>query len=213
MSARREVSEGMASGLVLTAISPVIVAICGWLFGFPLVVTLLGAVAAVVVGLVITAMTMSDERRDTARWQEAAVTVTAWATRNEGRGETSVAALAGDGWTLPDSPRFAGEILAVARRDGFEVGIACHAEHDEEGGPTHHTAVLVRLSGAYPALRGTPRRVCRQLAEPVAGAVGALRAELVEIEDTELRVVFHGWPPALDLGVRVDAVIELARVL
>jgi hypothetical protein len=212
MLARREVSEGMASGLVLTAISPVIVVLCGWLFDLPLVVTLLGAVAAVVVGLVITAMTMSDERRDTARWQEAAVTVTDWATRNEGRGETNVAALAGDGWTLPDSPRFTGEIVAVARRGGFEVGVACHVEHEGETS-TNHTAVLVRLPEAYPALRGTPNRLRRQLAGPVAGAVAALRAELVEIEDTELRVVFHGWPPALDLGVRVDAVIEFARVL
>jgi hypothetical protein len=215
MRAKREISDGKAAGLVLTGVSPVVVLVSGLLFGWPLVVTLVGAAAAVVVALVVTAMTTSDERRDTFRWQEAAVTVAAWAGRNGGRSETSVAALAGDGWTLPDSPAFAGEILAVARRDEFEVGVACYVEHEPEGGPARHTAVLVRLPDAHPAVKGTPRRLRRQMAEPVAEALAALPgpAELVEIAERELRVEFFGWPPRLDLAKRVDAVIEVARVL
>lgn len=207
--------RGRTVGLVIVVASPVVVVGCGLLFGWPLEVVVVGAGATIVVAVVLAAMTVSDERRDTLRWQEAAVVLADWAGRNGGRAGTDAAAPDGAGWTLPASPGFTGELLAVGRRDGFEVGVACQAGYDLEAGAVRHTAVFVRLPDAHVAVSGTPRHLRRRLAGPVAGALAALpgAAERVEIAEHELRVVFFGWPPQLDLGVHVDAAVGIAKVL
>lgn len=181
--------------------------LAGALVGLPWQAILLVVAAAAVTGLVITAMASSDERRDSLRWQEAAVSVSAWASRTGGRCETGQnafddASTTGE-WTLPASPRFSGTILAVARRHGFEVGIACYEQPCGEGATSRHTAFLVRLPQAHQRVRLTKRR----------SAALPGRPESVDVQDRELCIVYYGWPGSMDLDARLDAGVELARAL
>lgn len=195
----------------------------GALVGLPWQGILLIVAAAAVTGMVIAAMASSDERQDIRRWQEAAVAASAWASRNGGRCETDPNAFDDAGttgeWTLPASPRFSGTILAVAHWHGFEVGIACYEQPYGEGATSRHTAFLIRLAQAHQHVRLTARSLRRRsaagMAEAATARLAALpaRPELVEIQDQELRIVYYGWPGSMDLEVRVDAGVEVARAL
>lgn len=204
--------------------SMLIALVAGVLVGLPWQGILLVVAVSAMTAMVIAAMASSDERQDVRRWQDTAMAVSVWANRNAGRCDTSSDAFDGEGttgeWTLPASPRFAGTILAVAHRNGFEVGIACYEQPYGEGATSRHTAILVRLTKAHHHVRlNTWRLRLRSTAgitEAVAAGVAALpaRPESMEVQDRELRIVYYGWPrSATDLAARADASVEVARAL
>lgn len=217
-----DTTNGVGASTAFVGGSMLVALVAGVFVGLPWQVTLLVVAVAAVTGMVIAAMAFSDQRRDTQRWQEAAVVVSAWASRNAGRCETSPHAFDGDGgtgeWTLPASPRFSGTILAVAHRHGFEVGVACYEQPYGEGATSRHTALLVRLAATHQRVRLTSRSSRRRsagVAEAATRMVAALpaRPDSVEVQDQELRVVYYGWPGSADLDARVDASVEVARAL
>jgi hypothetical protein len=220
---RGDTTDGVVAYAVFVGGSMLVALVAGVFVGLPWQVTLLVVAAAAVTGVVIAAMASSDRRRDTQRWQDAAVAVSAWASRNACRCETSPQAFDSDGrtgeWTLPASPRFSGTILAVAHRHGFEVGVACYEQPDGEGATSRHTALLVRLAATHQRVRLTSRSWRRRsgagMTEVANRMVAALpaRPESVEIQDRELCVVYYGWPGSMDLDARVDASVEVARAL
>jgi hypothetical protein len=212
-------TDSAVAGMVILGISAPMVVVAGLVMNFPWQAILLVVAATVISLALITAMASAEEQRDTHHWQEAVVAVSAWASRNAGRCETSPHAFPDHEWTLPGSPRFLGTILAVGLRDGFEIGVACSEVSEGENGATRRTAFLVRLSREYPHVRLKPSRMRRapvaDLPEPAGRRLATLppRAELVEIQSRELYIQYHGWPEFLDLDVRVDAGIEVARAL
>jgi hypothetical protein len=168
--------------------------------------------ASAAAGGVIAFVAAAGQRRDSRRWQEAAAALAAWAGHNAGQSVTDKAGFT-DEWTLPGSPHFTGTIRAVGRRDGFEVGVCCYTQPDGEG-VGRHTTIFVRLRHEHPPVRAR-WRFRRRFAEPVAGKLAELAVcvEQVEVEDRELRILYSGWPEALDLEACVDGAVEVARAL
>jgi hypothetical protein len=208
----RVVTGGMMTGGVLVGGAALVVLVMGLLIRLPVNVLLVAVAVSTVAGGMVARRSAGGGRRDTLRWQEAAVVVSAWAARHAGQSETSRAAFAA-GWTLTASPRFAGAVLAVGRLDGFEVGVTCYTRSEGHAGPTRHTGVLVRLRNPHP-----PVHARRRCAEPVASRLADLtdlagRVELVEIEDRELRISYQGWPAAVDLDACVEGAVDVARAL
>jgi hypothetical protein len=212
-------TDNAVAGMVLMGSSVLVSIVASLVMSFPWQAILLVVAATVASVALIMAMTSADERRDTESWQEAVVAVSAWASRNAGRCETTRDAFADDDLMLPRSPRFSGSILAAGHRHGFEVGVACSEESDVDGELGRRTAFFVRLSRECPHVRVEPgqlrRRPVADVPQPVAALLAALpaRAELVETQDQELRIVYVGWPESIDLDVCVDASVEVARAL
>lgn len=209
----RAVTDNTIAAGLLAGGSALAVGVIGLLIRLPADVLVLAVAVSAAAGGLVALVTAAGGRRDTRLWQEAAVAVSAWAARNAGQSETSQAAFAA-GWTLPASPRFAGTVLAVGRLDGFEVGVTCYTHSDDEGGPTRHTGVLVRLRNPHPPVCAR-WRFRRRFTEPVADRLADLtgRVELVEIEDRELRISYQGWPEAVDLDACVEGAVDVARAL
>lgn len=212
-------TDSAVAGMVLLGGSVAVTVVAGLVMSFPWQAILLVVAVTVISVVVNTAMASAHERRDTRYWQEAMVAVSAWANRNVGRSGTSPNAFPGnEEWTLQDSPRFSGTILGIGRRDGFEIGIAC-TEVSEGEGTTRHTAFLVRLPREHPHVRVKPPRPRRQPVADLPESAGRLLtalpsgAELVEIQGRELYIQYYGWPESLNLDVRADAAVEVARAL
>jgi hypothetical protein len=153
-------------------------------------------------------MSLAGARREEERMANSRVTLLAWAALNGGRCETDLAAFTtdGEGWELPVSPLFRGELLAVGHRDGVEVGIACSTDNSYEVGTTWHIAVLVRLSEERSPAR-LRRREIRRLGVPQGVGSAAVGGRV-------LCVRYEGWPEDfVALNARVDAAVRLAASL
>ena len=191
--------------------------------GVPLPIVVLVMVVCGVAGLFIANSARADERRETDRIQMAAVTLADWAHRNDGHCETDLAELPADGWELLATPWFHGAVLALARRDGFEVGVTCFLEADTEGSTGRHTGYLVRLPDGAPELR-LPRAELRRIRRGAGsdGLPDAVRARLAAVPaDTESLDVIDGvlylvrprWPEFAAPDEQVDAVLGVAAAL
>jgi hypothetical protein len=191
--------------------------------GVPLPIVVLVMVACGVVGLFIANSARADERRETDRVQMAAVTLAEWAHRNDGHCETDLAEIPGDGWELPATPWFHGAVLALGRRDGFEVGVTCFLEASTEGATGRHTGYLVRLPGDTPELRLTRaalRRIRKGagengLADEVRMRLAAVPAdtESLDVVDRVLFLVRPNWPEFTAPDEQVDAAVSIAAAL
>lgn len=209
---RREVTDNAAAGGLLAGGSALTVLVLGLLIGVAPPVLVPAVAVSAAAGGVIAFLSAAGQRRDARLWQAAAAAVSVWARHNGGQCVTGADVFTGE-WTLPAGPRFTGSIRAVARRDGYEVGAACDLQ-DRGEGIARHTTIFVRLRNTHPPVRAR-WRFRRRFAEPVAGRLTGLAAgvELVEVEDRELRIVYHAWPEALDLDACVDGAVEVARAL
>jgi hypothetical protein len=189
----------------------------------PLPVVVLGMVVSGVAGLLIANAARGEERRETDRIQTAAVTLADWAHRNDGHCETDLAELPADGWALPATPWFHGEVLAVGRRDGFEVGVTCFLEGTSEGTPSRYTGYLVHLPAEVPELRLTRahlRRIRRGgrhdgLAEPVRERLAAVPpdTESLDVVDRVLYLVRPSWPDFTAPDEQLAAAVGVAAAL
>ncbi|MGW1667756.1 hypothetical protein [Streptomyces sp. NPDC002324] len=184
-----------------------IVLVIGGVSEFPWWMTLPLVVLMLVISCALSAMELATARRHAERRENSRGTLIAWADRHEGRCGTDPAAFAGEGerWKLPASPLFRGDLLAVGRRDGVEVAVACvTAEHDD--GMAWYMVVLVRLPEERPRARLSYPEI-RRLALPQG-------AGSVETDGRELRVRYPGWPErSLVLNTRVDAAVRVAAGL
>ncbi|WAU81928.1 hypothetical protein O1Q96_20340 [Streptomyces sp. Qhu-G9] len=196
--------EVLTSGVHLAVFSTVLLVVIGLVWDFPWQALVLFVVASVAVSGLITVMTLADVQRAAQRRAMTQGALVTWAGRNGGSFVTTSAALTGDvqRWELPASPRFRGELLAVGRCQGIEVGVACSIEDVGEVG-TSITAVLLRLSEQRPTAQ-LRRRDIRRLDLPQG-------VDSVETDGHELRVRFEGWPPSpTAVDTLVDAVVRLA---
>lgn len=149
------------------------------------------------------------QRRENSRW-----ILTAWADRNGWSCGADLAAFTTNSAEptheerreLLASPLFRGELFAVGRRDGVEVGIVCSTEDAGEAGTAWLTAVLVRLSEERPSTRLRARDIrLADLPESV---------ESVKSVGRELCVRYRGWPGKwTPLDEQVDAAVHLAGSL
>lgn len=189
----------------------------------PLPIVVVGMVVAGVAGLLVANATRADERRETDRVQTAAVTLADWAHRNDGHCETDLAELPADGWALPATPWFHGEVLAVGRRDGFEVGVTCFLEGTTEGATSRYTGYLVHLPDEVSELRLTRaqlRRIRRGarhdgLAEPVRARLAAVPTdtESLDVVDRVVYLVRPSWPDFTAPDEPLAAAVGVATVL
>ncbi|MFC4502900.1 MULTISPECIES: hypothetical protein [Streptomyces] len=203
MDGEREV---LTEGAVIAAFSSAALLVLGVIWGFPWQALLLFfAVSVVIIGL-ITASSLADARRDAQRRAESSQALITWAGRNGGRYGTALAAFTNEeGWELPASPLFRGQLLAVGRQDCVEVGIACSTEDVGEV-TAWHTVVLVRLPAERLPIRLRGREV-HQLGLPRG-------VESVEMDGRQLCVRYVGWPEgSLALNERVDAAVRLGASL
>ncbi|MFL6125334.1 hypothetical protein [Actinophytocola sp.] len=209
----RRAIGGAAAGGLLVGGCALTVLVVGLLTRMAPVILVSAVAVSAAAGGAIAFLAAGNRRRDTRLWQEAAVAVAVWAGHNDGRSGTDPAAFGGN-WTLPASPRFTGAILAVGRRDGFEVGVSCSAEPHGEGATSRHTTMFVRLRHAHAPVQAR-WRFRRRVAAPVAGTPAdlAVGVALVAVEERELRILYTGWPVALDLDACVDGAVEVARAL
>ncbi|MFI1485484.1 hypothetical protein [Streptomyces sp. NPDC020747] len=199
-----EEREVLKSGVFIAVFSSALLVVVGLFWGFPWQALLLLVVVSVAIGGLISGMTLADVRSAARRKALTHGALTTWAGRNGGSFGTTVAAFTGDaqGWESPASPRFRGELLAVGRPQGVEVGVACCVEDVGEAG-TAVTAVLVRLRGQRPPAR-LSRREIRRLDLPQG-------VDSVETGDRELLVRYEGWPHSSSaVDVLVDAAVHLA---
>ncbi|MER6134234.1 hypothetical protein [Streptomyces sp. NPDC001815] len=197
--------EALTTGVHLAAFPTVLLVVIGLVWDVPWQVTVLFVVASVAVSGLITVMTLGYVRSAAQRKAMTQGALDTWAGRNGGTFGTNPAALASDvqGWELPTSPRFRGELLAVGRCQGIEVGVACSIEDVGEAG-TSITAVLLRLPEQRPTARLRRRRDIRRLDLPQG-------VDSVETDGHELRVRFEGWPQSpTAVDTLVDAVVRLA---
>lgn len=177
-----------------------------WRFPWQLIVPLVAGM--VVFGVLLGAMSLSDEQRDADRRESSRVSLLAWACLNGGRYETDPAALTthGEGWELPDSPLFRGALLAVGHREGVEVGIACAMSEDPKAESVCYMTVLVRLREEHSPARVQYRKIHRLGLPP--------DVESVAMAGRELCVRYAGWPEDfVALNRQVDAVVRLAASL
>lgn len=191
--------------------------------GVPLPIVVLVMVVCGVAGLVIANSMRADERRETDRVQMAAVTLADWAHRNGGHCETDLAEIPADGWRLPATPWFHGDVLAIGRRNGFEVGVTCFLEATTEGATGRHTGYLVHLPDGSPELRLTRaalRRIRRGAGQD--GLAATVHERLAEVPaDTESLDVVDGvlylvrprWPEFTAPDEQVDAAVGVAAAL
>ncbi|MPZ79447.1 MAG: hypothetical protein GEV28_03235 [Actinophytocola sp.] len=209
-------------GLVsfLSAMVPAVVLL---VLGIPFPIVVVALVAGGVTGLLIAGSTRAGERRDTDRIQIAAVTLADWAHRNDGRSETDPDALRDGAWELPATSWFYGTVLAVGRREGFEVGVTCFLEATSEGAPTRHTGHLVHLPEPVPELRlsrAQLRRIRRgRTGEPIPDLVRERLAavppdtESLDVADQVLFLVRPRWPEFAPPDEHVDAAVAVAAAL
>jgi hypothetical protein len=191
--------------------------------GLPLPIVAVGMVVAGVAGLLVANATRADERRETDRVQTAAVTLADWAHRNDGHCETDLAEIPADGWALPATPWFHGAVLALGRRDGFEVGVTCFVEGTTEGTSGRFTGYLVHLPDEAPELRLTRaqlrsiRRGGRHdgLAEPVRERLAAVPSdtESLDVVDRVLYLVRPSWPDFTAPDEPLAAAVGVAAAL
>ncbi|MFJ4467691.1 hypothetical protein ACIP2X_09495 [Streptomyces sp. NPDC089424] len=204
MPSRDEEREVRRAGVLLAAVSAAVLVVAGLFFGFPWQVSLLLVVVSAVTAVVITWMTLGQVRRSAQRKAQTQSILSAWADLNEGRFGTASAAFTGGTprWELPASPRFSGELLAVGRRDGVEVGVVCSMEDRGEAGVAL-TTVMVLLPEEGPPAR-PHRGKARELGLPYG-------VDAVETSGHELRVRYEGWPESAPvLRTMVDAAVRLA---
>ncbi len=209
--------------MLVSFLSAVVPAVVLSLLGVPLPIVALAVVAGGVTGLVVANMASADERRETERIQTAAVTLADWAHRHGGRCETDPALLADGDWELPGTPWCHGAVIALGRRDGFEVAVTCFLETSSEGASSPHTGYLVRLPGDVPELRLTRARLRRigrgSRREDLPGAVrerlAALPpdAESLDVVDRVLYLVRPRWPQFDTPDGHVDAAVAVAAAL
>ncbi|HEV7652240.1 MAG TPA: hypothetical protein VGP26_29155 [Actinophytocola sp.] len=215
---------------LVSFLSAVVPAVVLSVLGVPLPIVVLVMVVCGLTGLAIANAARTDERRETERIQMAAVTLADWAHRNDGHCETDLAELPADGWALLATPWFHGAVLALGRRDGFEVGVTCFLEADTEGSTGRHTGYLVRLPGEAPELRLTRaelRRVRRggsgggsrgsggELPAEVRTRVAAVPpdTESLDVIDGVLYLVRPSWPEFTAPDAQVDAAVGVAAAL
>jgi hypothetical protein len=208
---------------LVSFLSAVVPAVVLSLLGVPLPITVLVMVVCGLAGLFLANAARADERRETDRIQMAAVTLADWANRNDGHCETDLAALPEDGWELPATPWFQGAVLALGRRDGYEVGVTCFLETNTEGATTPHTGYLVRLPWDAPELRLSRtelRRIRRgsrrdELPEPVRERVAAVPpdTESLDVVDGVLFLVRPRWPEFTAPDEQVAAAVGVAAAL
>ncbi len=217
---------------LVSFICAVVPAVVLSVLGVPLPVVVVVMVVCGIAGLVVVNGSRRDERRETDRVQMAAVTLADWAHRHEGHCETDLAELPADGWELPATPWFHGAVLALGRREGFEVGIACFREADTEGATNRYTGYLVRLPGEPPELRLNRtqlRRIRRgsrrepdgpggpggPLPEPVRERLAAVPpdTESLDVVDGVLYLVRPGWPEFTAPDDQVAAAVGVAEVI
>lgn len=209
-------------GLVsfLSAMVPaVILLVLGTPFPITVVVLVVGGVA----GLVLAGSASAGERRDTDRIQVAAVTLADWANRNDGRSETDPDALRDGSWELPATSWFYGAVLAVGRRDGFEVGVTCFLEATTEGATTRHTGHLVHLPEPVPQLRLNRTQLRRIRRGKAGGPIPDLvrerlaavppDTESLDVVDQVLFLVRPRWPEFSPPDEHVDAAVAVAAAL
>ncbi|HEY7595442.1 MAG TPA: hypothetical protein VH969_19985 [Actinophytocola sp.] len=193
------------------------------LLGVPLPIVVLVMVGCGLAGLFLANRSRADERRETDRIQMAAVTLADWAHRNDGHCETDLAELPADGWELPATPWFHGAVLALGRRDGFEVGVTCFLEADTEGATSPHTGYLVRVPEASPQVnlnRAQLRKIRRGgqhdgLPEPVRERVAGVPAdtESLDVVGGVLYLVRPRWPEFSAPDDEVAAAVGVAAAL
>jgi hypothetical protein len=208
---------------LVSFLSAVVPAFVLSLLGVPLPVVAIVMVACGVAGLVVANRLRTDERRETDRIQMAAVTLSDWAHRNDGHCETDLAELPADGWELPAAPWFHGAVLALGRRDGFEVGVTCFVEASTEGAAARHTGYLVRVPEDARELRlnrGQLRRIRRgtrgeDIPGPVRERVAEVPAdtESLDVVDGVLYLVRPRWPEFSAPDEEVAAAVGVAAAL
>lgn len=204
MPSMDEEREVLKMGVFLAVFSSALLVAVGFFWGFPWQVSLLLVVVSFAIAGLISGMTLAGVRSAARRKALTHGALVMWASRNEGRFGTTVAEFTGDaqGWELSASPRFRGELLAVGRPQGVEVGLACSVEDVGEAG-TAVTVVLVRLPGQRSPGR-LSRREIRRLDLPYG-------VDSVVTDDRELRVRYEGWPHSSSaVDVLVDAAVHLA---
>ncbi len=207
---------------LVSFLSAVVPALVLSLLGVPLPIVAIVMVGCGVAGLVVANRLRADERRETDRIQMAAVTLADWAHRNDGHCETDLAELP-DGWELPATPWFHGEVLALGRHDGFEVGVTCFIEASTEGAAGRHTGYLVRVPAESLELRldrGRLRRIRRGAAgadipDPVRERVAEVPAdtESLDVVDGVLYLVRPRWPEFSAPDGEVAAAVGVAAAL
>lgn len=172
------------------------------------------AAVLVVTGIWITATSDADAERESQRRENSRWILMAWADRNGWSCGADLAAVTASSaeptheerWELPASPLFRGELFAVGRRDGVEVGIVCSTEDAGEIGTAWLTAVVVRLPEERPSTRLRAREI-RRLGLPA-------NVESVKSVGRELCVRYEGWPGKwTPLDEQVDAALHLAESL
>ncbi|WP_405541580.1 hypothetical protein OG478_04395 [Streptomyces phaeochromogenes] len=154
MPSMDEEREVLKTGVFLAVFSAALLVGVGLFWGFPWQVSLLFVVVSVAIAGLISGMTLAGVRSAARRKVLTHGALVTWAGRNEGRFGTAVAEFTGDaqGWEVAASPRFRGELLAVGRPQGVEVGVACSVEDVGEAG-TAVTAVLWRQTHTTSATR------------------------------------------------------------
>ncbi|MEV5428204.1 hypothetical protein [Streptomyces sp. NPDC052701] len=195
----------LRAGVLLAVGSSAVLVGVGVFWGFPWQLLLLLVAGTIVLAGLLCAMSLPAVRLDARLRATGRDTLITWAGRNGGRYGTVPAEFVtgGKGWELPVSPLFRGELLAVGRREGVEVGIACSTVDVGEAGTAWHTTVLVRLPRERPPAR-LRRRETHHLDLPQ-------RVESVETGGRALCVRYEGWPEgSLWLDARVDAAVRLA---
>jgi hypothetical protein len=208
---------------LVSFLSAVVPALVLSLLGVPLPVVAIVMVACGIAGLVVANRLRADERRETDRIQMAAVTLADWAHRNDGHCETDLAELPADGWELPATPWFHGAVLALGRRDGFEVGVTCFVEASTEGAAGRHTGYLVRVPEESLELRlnrGQLRRIRRgargeDMPGPLRERVAEVPAdtESLDVVDGVLYLVRPRWPEFSAPDQEVAAAVGVAAAL
>lgn len=186
-----------------------------WVFwDWPWQMLLFLAAVLALTGVWITAASKADAQRDAQRRENSRWVLTAWADRNGWSCGADLAAFTTNSAEptheerreLLASPLFRGELFAVGRRDGVEVGIVCSTEDAGEIGTAWLTAVLVRLPEERPSARLSAREI-RGLGLPVS-------VESVKSVGRELCVRYRGWPGKwTPLDEQVDAAVHLAGSL
>lgn len=208
---------------LVSFLSAVVPAVVLSVLGVPLPIVVVVMVVCGVAGLLIANASRTDERRETDRIQMAAVTLADWAHRNDGHCETDLAELPGDGWELVATPWFHGAVLALGRRDGFEVGVTCFLEASTEGATSRHTGYLVRVPQDALQLRLNRtqlrriRRGARQeeMSEQVRERVAKVPAdtESLDVVDGVLYLVRPRWPEFSAPDAEVAAAVGVAAAL
>ncbi|MFJ2263068.1 hypothetical protein ACIOKD_32990 [Streptomyces sp. NPDC087844] len=182
-----EEREALKEGSFIAVGASAVLVVTGLLFGFPWQLSLLLAVITLALVGVLTGLTLRDTRQAAQRRAVSHAVLSAWADRNEGCFGTASTAFTGDAtrWQLSASSWHRGELFALGRREGTEVGVVCSAEDTGEV-LAELTTILVLLPERRPPARLRRRDISRlDLPYSVAS---------VETNGRELSVRYEGWP-------------------